>query len=83
MSEIFNLGESRTTTLSQLVALIERNLGRKASLDRQPMQPGDVLRTCADVSKARRLLDYNPRTSMEDGVRAFVAWYRETHAHAS
>jgi UDP-glucuronate 4-epimerase len=75
--EIFNLGESRTTTLSELVGLIEANVGKKAILDRQPMQPGDVLRTCADVSKARRLLGYNPTTSMEEGVRAFVAWYRE------
>lgn len=75
--EIFNLGESRTTTLSRLVQLIEANLGKKAVLQPLPMQPGDVNVTYADVSKARRLLGYNPSTPIEDGIRAFVAWYRD------
>jgi len=79
--EIFNLGESRTTTLSELVALIEKHLGTKAVLNRQPLQPGDVQRTCADVTKARRLLGYDPTTSMDEGVRSFVAWYRTLRAN--
>jgi len=81
--EIFNLGESRTTTLSELVALIEKHLGTTAILNRQPMQPGDVQRTCADVAKARRLLGYDPTTSMDEGVRSFVAWYRALRASRS
>jgi len=75
--EIFNLGESRTTKLSTLVNVIEAALGKKAVLNRQPMQPGDVLMTCADVSKARRLLDYAPSTTIEQGVEKFVEWYRD------
>ena len=75
--EIFNLGESATTTLAELVAQIEKALGKKANLDRQPMQPGDVEMTCADISKARRLLDYNPTTPVSEGVPRFVEWYKE------
>ena len=74
--EIINLGESRTTKLAELVSLIEDALGRKAKLKKMPMQPGDVLMTCADVSKARRLLGYNPTTSVREGVKRFVEWYR-------
>jgi UDP-glucuronate 4-epimerase len=80
--EIFNLGESRTTRLSQLVTIIEESLGKKAVLDRQPMQPGDVQMTCADVSKAKRLLGYNPTTPVEAGIPRFVEWYRGTKTRA-
>jgi UDP-glucuronate 4-epimerase len=75
--EIFNLGESQTTKLSELVTFIENSLGKKAVLDRQPMQKGDVVMTCADVSKAKRLLGYKPTTKVEDGVRKFVEWYKQ------
>lgn len=78
--EIINLGESRTTTLAELVRIIEKHLGKKAVLKKQPMQAGDVLRTCADVSKARRLLDYNPSTTVDQGVKQFVEWYRAEKA---
>lgn len=78
--EIINLGESRTTKLSELVSIIEQSLGKKAVLDRQPMQPGDVLRTCADVSKARKLLGYNPTTPVIEGIPPFVTWYRASRA---
>lgn len=74
--EIINLGESQTTSLSQLVALIEENLGKQADRESLPVQPGDVDRTYADVSKARRLLDYEPQTNIEDGIREFVAWHK-------
>ena len=74
--EIINLGESRTTSLTELVGLIESTLGKKAILDRQPMQPGDVTITCADVSKAKALLDYHPSTTVPEGVERFVEWYR-------
>jgi UDP-glucuronate 4-epimerase len=74
--EVFNLGESRTVELRELIALLEKELGRKASIDRQPAQPGDVPQTFADISKARRLLGYDPRTPIEDGIRRFVEWFK-------
>ena len=74
--EIYNLGESRTTSLSELVRMIGEVTGKEPVLDRQPMQPGDVLVTYADVSKARARLGYDPRTSVRDGLERFVAWYR-------
>ena len=76
MHEIFNLGESETTELNRLVELLEENLGMKASLDRQPMQPGDVPVTFADISKSRRLLNYNPTTKIESGIPKFVEWFQ-------
>lgn len=74
--EIVNLGESQTTSLSHLVDMISAELGVEAKLDRQPQQPGDVQRTYASVDKARTLLGYDPRTSMEDGIRQFVDWFK-------
>jgi UDP-glucuronate 4-epimerase len=75
--EAINLGESRTVELRELISLLERELGREAVIDRQPMQPGDVPQTFADISKARRLLGYNPQTQIEEGIRRFVAWFKE------
>ncbi|WP_420126736.1 NAD-dependent epimerase/dehydratase family protein [Longimicrobium sp.] len=74
--EIVNLGESDTTALSRLVELLGAAMGVEPVLDRQPAQPGDVDRTCADVSKARRLLGYAPRTRVEEGIPRFVEWFR-------
>jgi UDP-glucuronate 4-epimerase len=73
--EIFNLGESQTVTLNRLVELLETALGRKAVIDRQPPQPGDVPITFADVSKARAKLGYNPRVGIEQGIPLFVDWF--------
>jgi UDP-glucuronate 4-epimerase len=75
--EIFNLGESQVTPLLPLVRLIETHMGKKASLQYLPEQPGDVKITYADISKARRLLGYAPSTSIETGVRCFVDWFLE------
>jgi len=72
--EIFNLGESRTVSLSELIALLEENLGKKALIEPLPDQPGDVPATYADVTKARRLLGYDPRVPIEEGIRRFVQW---------
>jgi len=72
--EIFNLGESQTVTLSQLIELLERSLGIKAVIDRQPPQPGDVPITYADISKARARLNYQPRVRIEQGIPLFVEW---------
>jgi UDP-glucuronate 4-epimerase len=73
---IYNLGESQTVTLSELISLLEQALGRKAVLDRQPLQPGDVPITYADISKARRDLGYDPRTKIAEGIPRFVEWFR-------
>jgi UDP-glucuronate 4-epimerase len=78
--EIFNLGESATTSLSELVERISRALGKPAVLDRQPLQPGDVPLTCADVSKARERLGYAPSVPVEEGLRRYVEWYRSQGA---
>ena len=78
MYEIFNLGESETTELSRLIELLERALDLKAEIDPQPLQPGDVPVTFADVSKAKRLLNYNPQTKIEDGIPKFVEWFRDS-----
>jgi UDP-glucuronate 4-epimerase len=76
--EAINLGESRTVELRELISLLERELGRAATIDRQPPQPGDVPQTFADISKARRLLGYNPQTQIEEGIRRFVRWYKRS-----
>jgi UDP-glucuronate 4-epimerase len=76
--EVINLGESRTVELRELISLLERELGRDALIDRQPLQPGDVPQTFADISKARRLLRYDPQTPIEEGIRRFVEWFRES-----
>jgi UDP-glucuronate 4-epimerase len=74
--EIFNLGESRTVRLDQLIALIANALGVTPTIERAPMSPGDVKQTSADISKARAVLGYDPRVSIEDGVQRFVEWFR-------
>ena len=73
--DIFNLGENQTTTLSELIAEIERALGKKAAIERLPEQQGDMPLTAADITKARKLLGYNPRTQIREGIPKFVEWY--------
>jgi UDP-glucuronate 4-epimerase len=75
--EILNIGESQTTELRDLVAKIALALNRKAQIRSMPPQAGDVPLTFADVSKARRLLGYQPQTSIEEGLGKFVEWYRK------
>lgn len=74
--EIFNLGESHTVELNYLIELLEKNLGKKAIVERREMQPGDVPITFADISKAKELLNYNPTTKIEDGIKKFTDWFR-------
>ncbi|HLG14393.1 MAG TPA: GDP-mannose 4,6-dehydratase [Blastocatellia bacterium] len=73
--EIINLGESQTVELRRLVELLENAMGKRAVIDYQSAQPGDVPLTYADVSKARLLLGYNPTTSIEVGIEKFVGWF--------
>ncbi len=74
--DIFNLGESQTVRLDELVELLESSLGKKAVIDRQPAQPGDVPVTYADISKARAKLGYQPKTQIAEGIPRFVEWFR-------
>src|SRR6267378_110573 len=78
--EIINLGESRTVELRELISLLENALDQHAEIDRQPPQPGDVPQTFADVTKARRLLGYDPRIQIEEGIKKFVEWFRESQS---
>ena len=73
--EVLNLGESQTVTLARLIELIETALGKKAVLDRQQLQPGDVPVTFADISKARARLGYAPCVKIEQGIPLFVGWF--------
>ena len=72
--EIFNLGESRTVSLRELISLLEKSLGKKAVIKNQPEQPGDVPITYADISHARNTLDYDPNIPVEQGIDLFVQW---------
>lgn len=73
--DIFNLGESETVQLKDLIGAIETALGKKAKINYLPEQPGDVPLTCADISKARKLLDYQPTTPLRVGLPKFVDWF--------
>src|SRR5437763_7740400 len=74
--EIVNLGGAQTTTLRDLIALLEEALGIRAELDMQPEQKGDMPLTSADVTRAGKLLGYAPRTPLRDGIRLFAEWIR-------
>ncbi len=75
--EVINLGESRTIELRELISLLEKELGVAARIDEQPLQPGDVPQTFADITKARQLLGYSPETQIEEGIHQFVKWFQE------
>ena len=78
--EIYNLGESRPVRLDELIAGIEKSLGKKATIERLPNQPGDVNQTYADVTKAKEKLGYDPDTEISTGLEKFVKWLREDKA---
>ncbi len=80
--QIVNLGESRTISLSEMIRIMGEEMGVEPEIERHPPQPGDVERTWADVTRARELLGYEPRTGFREGVRRFVRWYREEAAGA-
>ncbi len=73
--DIFNLGESDTVQLKDLIVAIENALGKKAKINQLPEQPGDMPLTCADISKARKLLGYNPTTKLNEGLPKFIDWF--------
>jgi len=77
--QVYNLGNGSPTKLADFISLVQRETGQAAKIEVLPPQPGDVPRTCADISKARKLLGYDPKTPFPDGIRKLVAWYREAH----
>ena len=76
---IYNIGNNRPVEVPRVVTLLEQELGRKAKIELVPMQPGDVPETCADIDDLMREVGFRPVTAIEDGVRKFVAWYRDYH----
>jgi UDP-glucuronate 4-epimerase len=75
--EVINLGESQTVKLDRLIQLLETALGKRAIIERLPMQPGDVPLTCADITKARKLLGYDPKVKVEQGIPLFADWFQK------
>jgi len=74
--ETFNLGNSKPTNLSHLISLIEKNLGKSAKIRYLPEQPGDPSITFADISKPKRILNYNPKIKIEEGIKRSIEWYK-------
>lgn len=74
--EIVNLGESRTISLKEMIRVVSEEMGLEPRIKQLPMQPGDVERTFADISRARGLLGYDPRWNFRDGIREFIRWFR-------
>ena len=77
--EIFNLGNNQPVTLRAYVTAIEKACDQQAKIKLLPLQPGDLPRTHADIAKANRLLGWQPKTELKDGIQKFVVWYREYH----
>jgi len=77
--EVFNLGNHKSEQLMDVISLIEQTLGKKAEIDFQPMQPGDVPESFADIQYSSTKLDFIPKTSIEDGIPLFIDWYRNFH----
>lgn len=75
--EIINIGNNKTITLVELIRAIEEVCGKRAIIEYQPDQPGDVPQTCADISKAKQMLAYNPSTDLNTGLAEFYSWFRE------
>lgn len=77
--EILNLGNSSPVSLKEMIETIGQALEIKPDIEQLPMQPGDVERTYADISKAKKLIGYEPKTTFKDGIRKFVDWYKENY----
>ena len=78
--EVFNLGKGNGTSLKDFITLVQKHVGKKANIKVMPNQPGDVPYTCADVSKAYRLLGYKAQVPFEEGIRRTAKWYKEEYA---
>jgi len=81
--EVFNLGKGNGTSLKEFIDLVQKHVGKKANIKVMPDQPGDVPYTCADVSKAYRLLGYRAKVSFEEGIKRTAAWYKGAYEKKS
>tara|TARA_B100000575_G_scaffold285397_1_gene280618 strand:- start:501 stop:1460 length:960 start_codon:yes stop_codon:yes gene_type:complete len=77
--EIFNLGNNQSVELLHMINLIEKEINRKAIIDFQPLQPGDVIESFAEIKKSEKKLNFNPRTSIDIGIKKFIEWYKDYH----
>jgi UDP-glucuronate 4-epimerase len=75
--EIFNLGCGKTEELMDYIRVVEESTGKKAELEFLPMQKGDALKSAADITKAKKMLGYEPKTTIDVGVPKFVQWYKD------
>lgn len=75
--EIINLGHNKPVTLKYFIEIIEKETGKKAKKNLIPHQPGDVLKTYANINKAKKMLNFKPKTTIEQGLKSFVKWYQE------
>ncbi|WOC52109.1 hypothetical protein BPO_1462 [Bergeyella porcorum] len=73
--EIINLGENQVINLKEMLATIETEMGKSAIKNQLPMQPGDVQKTNADITKAKSLIGYHPTTNFQNGIKKFVEWF--------
>jgi nucleoside-diphosphate-sugar epimerase len=80
--EIINLGGHEVITMNALIALIEEKIGRKALIERHPPNPADMLTSWADVLKARNLLGWQPKVSLQDGIQQLIGWYQAERSWA-
>ena len=76
---LYNLGNAKPEKLTDFIGIIEATVGRKAVYDFQPLQPGDVPSTCADIAESTVDLGFVPKISIADGIPRFVSWYKKYH----
>jgi len=81
--EVFNLGNHKSEQLMIMIALIERDLGKKAEINFLPIQPGDVPESFADIEKSVEMLDFNPTTNIDTGIKRFIEWYKNHYKISS
>lgn len=74
---VYNIGSSRPIDVREIVRLLEKEMGKSAIVEQLPMQRGDVIETCADSAELERIIGFQPRIPIEDGVRLFIEWFRE------
>jgi UDP-glucuronate 4-epimerase len=79
---VYNLGNDSPIKLWDLIHTIGKAVGKEPNIDQQPIPPGDVLQTWANISKARTELNYSPSWSIEDGIKSFVEWFKEAHSRS-
>ena len=75
--EIINVGNNYSVSLQELIGSLEKIIGKQATIERLPEQPGDVPKTFADISRAKKLLEYEPKTKLDEGLQRFYEWFRE------